>query len=384
MTTALSDLDRPSAAVSERCDCALCTDSPDHPGRRFHDAFRRMAHCLAPSDLAACLAQYGAKTEMEDGSDDILCRIGGLTALQLAEGRAAAARDEAELMQSLRNAPASIREIAADGETEAWLTQVAEAAAGAPGFTLQPTTLAVILHDRRYRLDMPADWMAYANLFEVLLRLNYAHAARSVETIYDLGGYIGLSALYLHSCYPEATVVAVEPDPVNLRYLKSNLTASGQPIRHRIVEGAIAAEAGTLSLAGLPGMDGSTSMVHSSVIQHTGSSRTEVPAIGLRDLRSDSGSYGIKLDIEGGEFALGPVADVLAGAEWILGEFHYGTWTERQDRWLRDLLQRDFTLILSPPRLEMTGTGDYFSIGQDFRAIKREHSHSAYRSRNIT
>ena len=78
---------------AEACDCPVCSATPNHPGRRFHDAFRRIARCLPPDELAVCLAQYGRKSAMGDACDAVLCRIGGLAPEQLAAARAAADRD---------------------------------------------------------------------------------------------------------------------------------------------------------------------------------------------------------------------------------------------------------------------------------------------------
>lgn len=355
---------------AEACDCPVCTATPNHPGRRLHDAFRRIARCLPTDELAVCLAQYGRKSTMGDACDAVLCRIGGLAPEQLAAARVAADRDEAELTDALRRAPEAIRAIAADAQTADWLERVAVCAGSGVELRLRPATLLVQLNGRTYPIDMPADWMAYANLFEVLLQANYDHPRRPVETVYDLGGYIGLSAVYLHSCYPQAEIVAVEPDPANLTFLKSNLAASGQPIRHRVIETVVAGTSGPLGLASLAEADGATSMIHSTVMDHARATTVPVLAVGLGELVDTDRPYGIKLDIEGGEFGLEPARDVLRGASWILGEFHYGTWTRPGDRWLRDLLEAGFSLSVSPPRLEMTGSGDYFCIGQDFRATR--------------
>lgn len=43
-----------------------------------------------------------------------------------------------------------------------------------------------------------------------------------VHSILDLGAYIGLSALYFHQRFPNATIVAVEPDPENFALLQRN------------------------------------------------------------------------------------------------------------------------------------------------------------------
>lgn len=41
--------------------------------------------------------------------------------------------------------------------------------------------------------------------------------------ILDAGAYIGLSALYFHFCFPNAVILALEPDPENFQLLQKNI-----------------------------------------------------------------------------------------------------------------------------------------------------------------
>jgi FkbM family methyltransferase len=45
-----------------------------------------------------------------------------------------------------------------------------------------------------------------------------------VKTVVDLGANIGLSTLFLKKCYPEAMVIAVEPDLGNFKQLEKNVS----------------------------------------------------------------------------------------------------------------------------------------------------------------
>lgn len=353
------------------CGCTLCATNPDHPAKRFHDCFQHISGCMPAGDLSACLVQYGQRSEMGDTGDDILCQIGRLRTDQLALARNAVEQDQNNMTRCLRNAGDAIPALAANEDTRDWLTAVADAVVGQPNaFQLRARQIAVTLNGRTYRIEMPPDWMAYANFFEVFLRQNYEHDVRQVKTIFDIGAFVGLSALYLNSCYPNAEIIAVEPNPANLHALNRTLGLNGTEIRHRSIGKILAAESGTATIASLATAPESTNMMNSTVITLTDAPTEDVGAIGLSDLVGQTDSFGIKLDIEGGEFSLEPVQSVLSDAEWVLGEFHFGPWSKPSDRWLPDLLARDFELNLQLPRLEMTGMGEYFCIAQDFQAVK--------------
>ena len=79
----------------------------------------------------------------------------------------------------------------------------------------------------------------------VLARYREIIAQGSTPTIADIGANIGSASLWFKQQFPEAAVVAVEPDPDNAAVLKRNL--EGRPLVH-VVEAAIGATAGFVAL----------------------------------------------------------------------------------------------------------------------------------------
>lgn len=62
-------------------------------------------------------------------------------------------------------------------------------------------------------------------------------AVESPRTILDLGANVGYSSAYFLSKYPDATVLAVEPDPGNYAMCRRNLEPYGS--RARVIHGAV-------------------------------------------------------------------------------------------------------------------------------------------------
>src|SRR5258708_8147332 len=54
-------------------------------------------------------------------------------------------------------------------------------------------------------------------------RTYYVDLETNTPYIIDAGAHIGLTTLYLHSLYPQATFLCVEPNPENLLLLRKNL-----------------------------------------------------------------------------------------------------------------------------------------------------------------
>ena len=127
------------------------------------------------------------------------------------------------------------------------------------------------------------------------------------------------------------------------RTLASNERLIASP---KVVHTIVAGRSGTTTLASAEGDSGSTTMFYSKVMDVEGAKRTTAEATGLAELVQPDRPYGIKLDIEDGEFSLAESRDALAGATWILSEFHYDLWSQKCDIWLRQLLERRFTLDL--------------------------------------
>ena len=58
-------------------------------------------------------------------------------------------------------------------------------------------------------------------------RLYHFHCGRPDPFILDCGSNIGMSVLYSKHVFPDARVVAFEPDPVVLPYLRENIESNG-------------------------------------------------------------------------------------------------------------------------------------------------------------
>lgn len=67
--------------------------------------------------------------------------------------------------------------------------------------------------------------------YEPVLGVLRTVATGEVETILDLGANIGLAAAYFAAAYPEARILAVEPDPGSFRLLKRNTRTLGDRVR---------------------------------------------------------------------------------------------------------------------------------------------------------
>jgi hypothetical protein len=113
-------------------------------------------------------------------------------------------------------------------------------------------------------------------------------------------------------------------------------------------------------------MDSSSSMLNSSVIRKLNEKPRTVDAVAL-DKIVNSKEYGIKIDIEGGEYDLRSCANVLRNAKWILGELHYGDFSKPEHRWLINLLRDNFNCVLSAPKVDRFD--DQYIVAQTFHAL---------------
>lgn len=124
------------------------------------------------------------------------------------------------------------------------------------------------------------------------------------DFIIDAGGYIGTAAISFARAYPNATIVTLEPSKDNFALLCQNV--KGYP-NIRPVNAALANAPGTLTLHNRgTGQSGFTIVAQpddrpDSVVLHV------VDCVTVPDLMAQFGKRGVdilKLDIEGGEFAL--------------------------------------------------------------------------------
>jgi FkbM family methyltransferase len=119
------------------------------------------------------------------------------------------------------------------------------------------------------------------------------------KVIIDAGANIGFASVYFASLYPEATIVALEPDASNFKLLQMNVADYPQI---RPVEAALWCENKQLNLFSVDG-------AHAGIYTREGGAESrpklgQVPAITLEEVMKTNGFQTIdllKMDIEGAE-----------------------------------------------------------------------------------
>jgi FkbM family methyltransferase len=158
---------------------------------------------------------------------------------------------------------------------------------------------------------------------EVFLEGAYDMPVEStVRTIIDAGANIGLSSLYFLRRYPDARIVAIEPDPGNAAMARRNLSPYGH--RAAVVEAAVWPTAERLSLSRSTfrdGRDWSTRVLPADGVQNI-----TVPGVTIEDLMHSHHLDDLdilKMDIEGAELeVLSGDTSFLARTKCIMIELH--------------------------------------------------------------
>ncbi|HTA32890.1 MAG TPA: FkbM family methyltransferase [Solirubrobacteraceae bacterium] len=121
-------------------------------------------------------------------------------------------------------------------------------------------------------------------------------ALTQVSNIVDLGGNIGLFGLFAAARWPDAKIIAFEPDPDNAAIHERTIAANGLAERWQLVQAAACNENGRASfVAGLAAV--------SHIADPTEGEQTiEVPLIDV--LPQIAQADLLKMDIEGGEWAI--------------------------------------------------------------------------------
>lgn len=161
----------------------------------------------------------------------------------------------------------------------------------------------------RYRAHESGDWGAVQQVFHGLdyhvegwaqgraLARFYAEAARKgTPVIVDAGANIGASCVYFATVYPQALVIAIEPEKNNCELLRLNCAGR----RVEIHEAALGNRPGTLYLQD-PGLSS-----WGFRVGEQGGYPVEVVTVDalLERCKPDSTPFILKIDIEGGEQSL--------------------------------------------------------------------------------
>jgi FkbM family methyltransferase len=156
-----------------------------------------------------------------------------------------------------------------------------------------------------------SDWMTFDQIFveedydlrplsrfPELTEHYRALCRQGTPLIIDLGGNIGLSPVYFSMMWPEAQIVAVEPEPGNYALLSENI--AGRP-KIRAIQAGIASRSGRLSIV--------DEKAGKNAFQTEVSSEGAVTAVTVGEIVAEYRAKGcipfaIKIDIEGAESEL--------------------------------------------------------------------------------
>ncbi|CAH0311328.1 FkbM family methyltransferase [Roseomonas sp. CECT 9278] len=151
---------------------------------------------------------------------------------------------------------------------------------------------------------------------KVFVRSEYQHRfAPHAATIIDAGANVGVSVLWFRLRYPEALIVALEPDPANFECLQANC---GHLDRVVLINAALWSDDTELALqttlAGKPMESWSTRTIAAGAADTPGVAMTR--ALSLRSVMAQAGIDHVdllKIDIEGAEKDVFEATDL----EWL-------------------------------------------------------------------
>ncbi len=148
-----------------------------------------------------------------------------------------------------------------------------------------------------------------------------AHYEKSIKnglvpTIIDAGANMGAATVWFSRQFPAAHVVAIEPDPDNIRIIRENIE---QLANVTLVEGAIGAESGFVSLENTEAESNAI-----RTVRHSGGTGIRVYTVDdLLKLVDRAKPFIFKIDIEGFESGLfSKNIDWISGPDVIIVEPH--------------------------------------------------------------
>jgi FkbM family methyltransferase len=196
-------------------------------------------------------------------------------------------------------------------ETPAFFVNELRGAGGVRAYTLRDSNQTVLL--RHGTVD---SW-TFAELFHLRLyepppRVAAALAGVTAPVVLDLGANIGMFGLDARRRYPGAQVIAYEPDAESAAIHRHLIERNGSPAGWRLIEACAGPRSGTVTF--LPGQETESRIVDEAVAGSVTLPMDDVlPAFARADL--------VKLDIEGGEWAL--LEDPrFAAARAVVLEYH--------------------------------------------------------------
>jgi FkbM family methyltransferase len=165
--------------------------------------------------------------------------------------------------------------------------------------------------------------------------------------ILDMGAHIGLFSLYCRALNPKIKILAIEPDPSNLKILRKNLSLN-KIANIDIIEAAVAGETGKGDLA--LDTDGLNNRI---VYEKKKTGSIKVNTLSLSDLLKKFKRVSlIKMDVEGAEEE---ILDSLASEDWSRVESFMLEYHNKNRRGIEETLRTNgFGVQVFPSKFDKT------------------------------
>jgi len=149
---------------------------------------------------------------------------------------------------------------------------------------------------------------------EIFIEEIYKQVLPSNPLVIDCGANIGLSIIYIKENYPQARIIAFEPDETNFKLLEDNIRSFGYSNVLLRKEAVWIADT-ELQFAG-------TGSMSSRIDEHAEKDTKKVIAIRLKNLLNERVDF-LKIDIEGAEYAvLKDIKERLVNVDNLFVEYH--------------------------------------------------------------
>jgi FkbM family methyltransferase len=180
-----------------------------------------------------------------------------------------------------------------------------------------------------------ADWSDFQLLISVFQFGEYdGPLPAKADLIVDLGAHVGASVIYWRQRYPEAEIVAVEPDPDSFTRLQRHTAGDS---RVRLIQAAVAERSGTVRFTR------SAAGWTSHLAREGEDEAVEVPGISFAELVQDAAGDRtidlLKVDIEGAEGYV--LASPLSAVSTMVIESHDPSGEPAEDALVAEVAERE-------------------------------------------
>lgn len=141
------------------------------------------------------------------------------------------------------------------------------------------------------------------------------------DVVVDVGAHVGMVAIWLAVRNPHITVVAIEPEPLNLAHLRTNVAAHGAD-NVVVVPLALTRDRRTVRIARPPLNSGGAGCYHDRADGYPTAEVRSTTLDAIFDEYVPGRCRLLKVDCEGAEHEILPASRALRRVDWFAGEFH--------------------------------------------------------------